>query len=269
MESRCNDFRQAKKEGWGKLSSITAATSSFSSLQQDAVIFKNNSRNCKKCGESHLRAKCKALSKQCYNSSGKNHYSSYAMHLARNQAETTETAKTTEAHETPIAGHLMMTEAADTGLTVTLGTDNTIATDDVPTALQDAATVPGHPPVPGVTVKEHLTRPLRLTELTSYPQSQVTKYKAAIKEIFFDTLNVSGSSRKVISQLSPRRHHRTVHNAQLLATRPSRATISVCKGRFRSRSLYHAPDNFCQAVPQGSLQWGPTSWKHHLIQRSM
>ena len=71
LESRCKQCQEAKEKGWADLTSITAVTSSASSIHADALT---TFAHCNTCGYSHPVNKCPAKGQTCYAWGGHNNY---------------------------------------------------------------------------------------------------------------------------------------------------------------------------------------------------
>ena len=71
LESNCKQFQKAKEKGQADLTSITAVTSTVSSVHVDAL---NAYPCCNKCGYSHPPTKCLTKGQTCYNCGSHNHY---------------------------------------------------------------------------------------------------------------------------------------------------------------------------------------------------
>ena len=71
FESQYEKYQKAKEQGRAGLMSITAATSTASSVHTDALTTQSC---CNKYGYSHLPNKCPAKGQTCYACSGHNHY---------------------------------------------------------------------------------------------------------------------------------------------------------------------------------------------------
>ena len=71
LESYCEQYQKAKEKGQADLTTITAETSSASSIHTDALSIYPH---CNKCGYSHPCSKCPVQGKTCYVCCGSNHY---------------------------------------------------------------------------------------------------------------------------------------------------------------------------------------------------
>ena len=71
LESWCEQYKKAKEYGQADLASITAVTSSASSIHANALT---TQAPCNKCGYSHPPNKCPAKEQTCYTCISHNHY---------------------------------------------------------------------------------------------------------------------------------------------------------------------------------------------------
>ena len=70
----CEQYKKAQLKGKAQLTTLTAATSTTSSVCQDAITTHTRQPKCQGCGYSHLQGDCPATNQWCYNCNGIGHY---------------------------------------------------------------------------------------------------------------------------------------------------------------------------------------------------
>ena len=72
LEQWCKQFQKAQLKGRAQLITLTAATSTHSSIHQDAITVNST---CRRCGNSHLRGNCPNTGQRCNNCNRIGHFS--------------------------------------------------------------------------------------------------------------------------------------------------------------------------------------------------
>ena len=64
LQQQCEQYTKAQLKGRAQLTTLSSATSTHSSIHQDAITVNST---CHRCGYSHLRGNCPTTGQQCHN----------------------------------------------------------------------------------------------------------------------------------------------------------------------------------------------------------